>query len=124
MAAERPTRPETSPDVLDALDALPTLVELLDRPPAWQTWTPLAACRGMTDALFYPEPGQGRTDTARDTCRACPVRWECLADALGWEPSYHRFGVWGGLDGAQRIRVARALKAHREAVAEADGAAS
>lgn len=95
------------------LDELPTLAELLDNPVPDAVWTPMAACLGMDQAVFYPEGyGQGsRTAEARMKCRGCPVRRECLVDALRTEPRAHRNGVWGGLSCAQRDAVAAALDA-------------
>jgi WhiB family redox-sensing transcriptional regulator len=53
-------------------------------------WAARGACRTADpDALFVQGAAQNR---AKSICMACPVRTECLADALD-----HRieFGVWG-----------------------------
>ena len=39
---------------------------------------------------------------ARGLCRSCPVRRDCLFDALH---AGTRFGVWGGLTDAERQRA-------------------
>ena len=55
-------------------------------------WATQGACRGSDpDALFVQGAAQNR---AKAICFSCPVRTECLADALD-----HRieFGVWGGM---------------------------
>lgn len=67
-----------------------------------QTWTARAACAGTDpDELFVT--GAAQRDAAR-LCRACPVRLECLADALD---SRTEFGVWGGLTERQRRALLR-----------------
>ena len=54
-------------------------------------WSRLAACRdGDPDALFVQGAEQ---NIAKRICRGCPVRYECLADALD---NRIEFGVWGG----------------------------
>ncbi|WP_205739713.1 WhiB family transcriptional regulator [Georgenia sp. SYP-B2076] len=42
--------------------------------------------------------------SARQVCFACPVRTECLADAL---TSATEFGVWGGLTERERRALLR-----------------
>jgi WhiB family redox-sensing transcriptional regulator len=44
-----------------------------------QAWTKSAKCRGTGDALFTEGADQRR---ARVFCTGCPVRAECLAEAL------------------------------------------
>lgn len=65
----------------------------------WVSW---AACRGGDpDALFVQGAAQNR---AKLVCMGCPVRTECLADALD-----HRveFGVWGGMTERERRALLR-----------------
>jgi WhiB family redox-sensing transcriptional regulator len=65
-------------------------------------WRHDGACRGMNPDLFFPERGDP-TMPAKAVCSQCPVRAECLRDALGQR---ERFGVWGGLSERER-RVLR-----------------
>lgn len=64
-------------------------------------WTLRAKCRGMEDALFPEGKDQKR---ARVVCNGCPVRSECLAEALD-----HRieWGVWGGMTERERRQLLR-----------------
>lgn len=63
-------------------------------------WTVRAICSGSDpDALFVS--GAAQRDAAR-MCEACPVRLECLADALDNQIEY---GVWGGMTERQRRAV-------------------
>jgi len=64
-------------------------------------WTLMAKCRGMEDALFPEGKDQKR---ARAVCNGCPVRSECLAEALD-----HRieWGVWGGMTERERRQLLR-----------------
>ena len=78
-----------------------------DIPPA-PSWYSRANCRGVNPDLFYPQRGQG-TREAKEVCRGCVVREQCLEDAIG---RYEKFGIWGGMSERQRrqVRRARALR--------------
>jgi WhiB family redox-sensing transcriptional regulator len=65
-------------------------------------WTSRAACRGSDpDALFVQGAAQNR---AKAICMGCPVRTECLADALD---NRIEFGVWGGMTERERRALLR-----------------
>lgn len=67
--------------------------------PADQHWREEADCATTDPEVFFPEPGQS-PNAAKQVCAECPVRAECLIDALA-----HRdiaFGVRGGLTPTQR----------------------
>ncbi len=65
-------------------------------------WPSLAACRnGDPDALFVQGAEQ---NIAKRICRSCPVRMECLADALD---NRVEFGVWGGMTERERRALLR-----------------
>ena len=65
-------------------------------------WPSLAACRnGNPDALFVQGAEQ---NVAKRICRRCPVRYECLADALD---NRIEFGVWGGMTERERRALLR-----------------
>jgi WhiB family transcriptional regulator, redox-sensing transcriptional regulator len=79
------------------------------------TWRDLAACIGMDTDLFFPReniggPQQGkgvsgekeRMRAARETCRVCPVRQECLQYAIEMDC----LGIWGGMDTGERRKYA------------------
>lgn len=71
-------------------------------------WQDLAECRGMDPRLFvFQEPRSGVRDRkvikAKAVCATCPVRAECLDDALGWES----IGVFGGTTEDERRRMRR-----------------
>ena len=69
----------------------------------WITdWTTRAACKGPDpDELFVQGAAQNR---AKLICRGCPVRTECLADALD---NGIEFGVWGGMTERERRALLR-----------------
>src|SRR6201987_5408830 len=69
----------------------------------WITdWTTRAACKGTDpDELFVQGAAQNR---AKLICRGCPVRTECLADALD---NGIEFGVWGGMTERERRPLLR-----------------
>lgn len=65
-------------------------------------WVDHAACAGgEPDALFVQGAAQRE---ARVQCLNCPVRLQCLADALQHESN---FGVWGGLTERERRAMLR-----------------
>ena len=67
-----------------------------------QDWTTLASCRtGDPDELFVSGAAQNR---AKAVCLGCPVRTECLSDALD---NRVEFGVWGGMTERERRALLR-----------------
>jgi WhiB family redox-sensing transcriptional regulator len=65
-------------------------------------WTTAAACRSTNpDELFVQGAAQNR---AKQVCLGCPVRTECLADALD---NRVEFGVWGGMTERERRALLR-----------------
>lgn len=65
-------------------------------------WASRGLCReGDPDALFVQGAQQNR---AKLICRGCPVRTECLADALD---DRIEFGVWGGMTERERRALLR-----------------
>ena len=77
----------------------PDLLDSFER----NEWVTEAKCRnGDPDALFVRGAQQRNAATV---CRHCPVKMQCLADALD---NNIEFGVWGGLTERQR----RALLKH------------
>ena len=65
-------------------------------------WNTRAACRTVDpDALFVQGAEQNR---AKQVCRGCQVRTECLADALD---NRVEFGVWGGMTERERRALLR-----------------
>ncbi len=69
----------------------------------WTTdWSMNAACRRADpDALFVSGAAQHE---AKKVCQGCPVRSECLADALD---NRVEFGVWGGMTERERRALLR-----------------
>ena len=66
--------------------------------PAWQD---NALCAETDPEAFFPEKG-GSTREAKQVCRACEVRAECLTFALERD---ERFGIYGGLSERERRRL-------------------
>lgn len=70
-------------------------------------WGKNGLCKNYDTELFYPEPGQSeQSKKACSICKNCPVRIECLTEAL---VSQEQFGVWGGFTIRQRRKIANAL---------------
>ena len=67
-----------------------------------QDWTARSACRASDpDDLFVSGAAQHR---AKAVCMGCPVRTECLSDALD---NRVEFGVWGGMTERERRALLR-----------------
>lgn len=66
-----------------------------------EDWPMLAKCRGMNDALFPEGKDQKR---AKSICMGCPVRAQCLAEALD---NRIEWGVWGGMTERERRQLLR-----------------
>lgn len=66
-----------------------------------EDWPLLAKCRGMNDALFPEGKDQKR---AKTICMGCPVRAQCLAEALD---NRIEWGVWGGMTERERRQLLR-----------------
>lgn len=65
-------------------------------------WAAQARCLGTDpEALFVQGAAQHQ---AKKICSGCPVRTECLADALD---NRTEFGVWGGLTERERRALLR-----------------
>lgn len=76
------------------------------------TWHDHAACRGMDLAIFFPRIGENAT-TAKAVCAGCPVREDCLHDALATEVKTKRFGIRGGLSPVERDRLGSPITGRR-----------
>ncbi len=61
-------------------------------------WHDRANCAGVDPDLFFPERGESPRE-AKQVCRGCVVREDCLAFAIS---SGERFGVWGGMTERER----------------------
>src|SRR3954452_16998951 len=66
----------------------------------WREW---ALCAEVDPDAFFPEKGES-TRAAKNICRRCLVKVECLSSALAND---ERFGVWGGLSDRERRRLRR-----------------
>ena len=67
-----------------------------------EDWTPRAACRqAQPDELFVRGAEQTK---AKALCSGCPVRTECLAEALD---NQIEWGVWGGMTERERRALLR-----------------
>lgn len=67
-----------------------------------EAWGARAVCRRSDpDELFVEGEAQNR---AKAVCTGCPVRTECLADALDQRID---FGIWGGMSSRERRALLR-----------------
>ena len=68
-----------------------------------RSWQSRANCMGVDPELFFPERGTS-TREAKEVCRGCVVREDCLEYALA---NGEKFGIWGGMSERERRRVRR-----------------
>lgn len=75
----------------------------IDRMPdmASQDWRQQAKCIGMSSEIFFFE--RNGTSGVRGICDDCPVRSECLEEAI----SNDLVGWWGGTSYTDRNRIRR-----------------
>ena len=64
-------------------------------------WASAAKCRDMGDFMF---PDALHQKTVRKLCSGCPVRYNCLAEALDGRIEW---GVWGGMTERERRSILR-----------------
>ncbi len=80
-------------------------------------WQEYSNCLGVDPDLFFPERGAS-TREAKDVCRACVVRADCLEFAL---QNGEKFGIWGGMSERERRRIRRQRALERAAAAAETG---
>jgi WhiB family redox-sensing transcriptional regulator len=54
--------------------------------------------------MFFPERSQVEAAKAKAICANCPVKQQCLDEAIR---NCERFGIWGGMDQEERRKEAR-----------------
>ena len=74
------------------------------------SWFDKANCQGVKTDVFFVERPKGQVPRldpdaeAKQVCRGCVVRKECLEYAIEHN---ERFGVWGGLGEKERRKLMR-----------------
>lgn len=82
-------------------------------------WQTRAACGDDPDAMF-PGTNTAKVREAKTLCGGCPVRGECLADAMKAEGNagkLRRYGVRGGLTPTARRRLHEKAQRRTQAAA-------
>jgi WhiB family transcriptional regulator, redox-sensing transcriptional regulator len=71
-------------------------------------WQDRGTCAGIGQEFFYLGVG-GNSRPAKAVCRTCPVRRECLADALEHSGDFGSglHGIWGGTSPEEREDLRR-----------------
>src|SRR5688572_25701205 len=80
-----------------------------------KSWQDYANCLGVDPDLFFPERGAS-TREAKEVCRGCVVREDCLEYAL---VNGEKFGIWGGMSERERRRLRRQRALARRAASTA-----
>lgn len=66
-------------------------------------WWDQAACKTRPDLDWFPGRGE-RMNEQRQVCAGCPVRRQCLDEALSM-PFGEDLGIWGGLSIRERRQL-------------------
>lgn len=83
------------------------------------SWMEEAACLGCGPQIFFPvddETGRSAAhasecEEAFAICKQCPVEEDCLNYALE-NPTFCRWGIWGGKSANQRRTILRLRRFH------------
>ena len=74
-----------------------------------EMWQVKASCRGPYAVVFFPPSHAERKDerasrerAAKQICRSCPVRRECLEYSIRIREAH---GIWGGLNEVERKQL-------------------
>ena len=68
-----------------------------------KSWQGVAACRGLSSELFYPQDDEA-VESAKAVCGRCPVHDPCLEHALAVR---EKEGIWGGTTERERRSIIR-----------------
>lgn len=68
-------------------------------------WRDQASCKTRPDLNWYPGQGE-QFDEQLAVCAGCPVRDDCIAEALA-ATEYDDLGIWGGMSQRQRTLLRR-----------------
>lgn len=74
-----------------------------------ENWRNSALCAQSDPDAWFPEKGAAPPYTQRRICNSCPVRQECLDEALDMG---YRYGIWGGTTHRQRLGKYRDQPVH------------
>ena len=87
----------------DAAEEVSAVVQVVAAFAESKPWQSRSNCLGVDPDLFFPNRGAS-TAPAREVCKGCQVRLECLDFAL---VNSEKFGIWGGLSERERRRLRR-----------------
>ena len=71
-------------------------------------WRSRAACLGMPTDMFFLKRGDSSKE-AKEICSSCPVKTECLDEAVHINPIYDTYGIYGGKSSRERNKIRKEL---------------
>jgi WhiB family transcriptional regulator, redox-sensing transcriptional regulator len=98
-----------------APDTTGAVARLFPRPAS--DWQHDALCAQTDPELFFPSDGVSHAQIARRICTQCPVRTECLQDALADRTVDDEFGIRAGIGPKKRAAMRRAAAKQQKAAA-------
>ena len=78
------------------------------------SWQEYSNCLGVDPGSLSFQSGVRRPKKAKEVCRGCVVREDCLEFALA---NGEKFGIWGGMSERERRRIRRQRALERQAAA-------
>lgn len=107
MSQTQPGKPENKSAISRRIaarqptHALMKRLENRSQPARELGWQERGLCRQTDPGLFFPLLGEGVRE-AKEICRGCEVKDDCLQDALERDEKY---GVWGGYSTSEREQI-------------------
>lgn len=71
-------------------------------------WRSMAACLGMPTDMFFLKRGDSSKE-AKEVCSSCPVKDDCLDEAVHINPIYDTYGIYGGKSSRERNKIRKEL---------------
>jgi len=71
-------------------------------------WRSMAACLGIPTERFFLSKGESSRE-AKEICGKCPVKAECLDEAVHINPIYDTYGIYGGMSSRERNKIRKQL---------------
>jgi hypothetical protein len=75
-------------------------------------WREDARCLGQPVGIFFPDMslGEARWDSAKEVCRKCTVKRQCLKLVIKLPDDDDRYGVFGGYSPMDRRKLRDDIK--------------
>lgn len=83
-------------------------------PPPEPGWEEQANCQGADTNLFFISSPDERTPVIARYCDPCPVKKQCLQEALSSDYQIWKSGIWGGTTINERLQMLREARDNKK----------